>query len=95
MEAFNNGREALEYLRKMDPESIYCVITDIEMPIMDGLTLTRNIKEDSDLKSIPVIIFSSIVSDKLKHQGISVGADDQITKPKLGELVDRILSLRK
>ena len=95
VEAFNNGREALEYLRKMDPESIYCVITDIEMPIMDGLTLTRNIKEDSDLKSIPVIIFSSIVSDKLKHQGISVGADDQITKPKLGELVDRILSLRK
>ena len=95
VEAFSNGSQALDYLRNTEAESIYCVITDIEMPVMDGLTLTRNIKEDSDLKSIPVIIFSSIVSDKLKHQGISVGADDQITKPELGELVDRILSLRK
>ena len=95
VEAFSNGSQALDYLRNTEAESIYCVITDIEMPVMDGLTLTRNIKEDSDLKSIPVIIFSSIVSDKLKHQGISVGADDQITKPELGELVNRILSLRK
>lgn len=95
VEAFSNGRDALEYLKGIDEESIYCVITDIEMPVMDGLTLTRNIKEDANLKSIPVIIFSSIVSDKLKHQGLSVGADDQITKPELGELVDRVLSLRK
>ncbi len=70
------------------------LITDIEMPRMDGLHLTRRIKEHAGLKSLPVIIFSSLVSVDNEKKCRSVGADAQITKPQLDQLVsliDRLL----
>ncbi|AKL94772.1 chemotaxis protein CheV [Clostridium aceticum] len=88
VEKFTNGRDALEYLEQVPQNEIYCVITDIEMPIMDGLTLTKNIKSNPKLKDIPVVLFSSIISNDLKHKGLSVGADAQITKPEINQLVD-------
>lgn len=94
VEKFSNGKDALKYLQEVSEEEIYCVITDIEMPIMDGLTLTRNIKTDARLKDIPVVLFSSLVSDDLKHKGISVGADAQITKPEIDQLVGLVKDIR-
>lgn len=95
VELFNNGKEAWDYLRKIEnPDDVHCVVTDIEMPVMDGLSLTKKIKDDKTLASIPVILFSSIVSDSLKHQGISVGADDQITKPEIDGLVKKVMRIR-
>ncbi|SPF31827.1 Chemotaxis protein CheV (fragment) [Candidatus Desulfosporosinus infrequens] len=70
------------------------MITDIEMPIMDGLTLTKQIKSNPNLKKIPVILFSSIANEALKHQGLSVGADAQITKPEIDKLVDLVVNIR-
>ena len=64
------------------------VITDIEMPQMDGYTLIKNIKEDEILKSIPVMIFSSMITEDNRHKGKSVGADAQLTKPEIGKLLD-------
>lgn len=96
VELFNNGKEAWDFLSKVEnPDDIHCIVTDIEMPIMDGLTLTKKIKEDRNIKSIPVILFSSIVSDSLRHQGISVGADDQITKPEIDDLVKKVMNIRR
>lgn len=95
VKSFSDGRKALDFLENTNPEAIYCVITDIEMPVMDGLTLTKNIKSHHELKSIPVILFSSIVSEKLRHQGLSVGANDQVTKPELNQLVDKVINIRK
>jgi two-component system chemotaxis response regulator CheV len=69
------------------------VITDIEMPGMDGYTLTKHIKNDDKLKKLPVVIFSSIVSDDILHKGQSVGADAQMTKPQIGELLDVVRTL--
>ncbi len=69
-------------------ELVNVVITDIEMPGMDGYTLTKYIKTDDKLKNLPVVIFSSIVSDDILHKGKSVGADAQMTKPQIGELLD-------
>jgi len=63
------------------------VITDIEMPGMDGYTLTKNIKSHPILKEIPVVLFSSIITSDLLHKGKSVGADAQMTKPQIGELL--------
>lgn len=94
VEKFGNGRDALDYLQKSPLDKIHCVITDIEMPIMDGLTLTRHIKSDPTLKEIPVILFSSIASEALKHKGLSVGADAQITKPDIDKLVELVITIR-
>ena len=69
------------------------VISDIEMPRMDGLTLCRKIKEDPELKYLPVALFSSIVSHSLEHKGASVGADAQFAKPDLQQLSEKVLEL--
>ncbi|GAB6037049.1 chemotaxis protein [Fundidesulfovibrio butyratiphilus] len=69
------------------------VVTDIEMPAMDGHNLCKRIKDDPVLRDIPVILFSSLINDKLFHKGLSVGADDQITKPEIGELTKRAKTL--
>ncbi|WP_350344141.1 chemotaxis protein [Proteinivorax tanatarense] len=95
VEKFSNGKDALTYLESVNIGEIYCVITDIEMPVMDGLTLTKNIKENPNLRDIPVILFSSIVSDGLVHKGKSVGADAQITKPEIDKLVSLVTNITK
>ena len=63
------------------------IITDIEMPQMDGYTLIKSIKEDEILKDLPVIIFSSMITEDNRHKGKSVGADAQLTKPEIGKLL--------
>jgi len=90
---FQNGQEAWDYLLKVIErhgknyrEEVDLVITDIEMPQMDGHYLTRNIKEHPMLAGLPVIIFSSLITDDLRHKGESVGADAQISKPQHVEL---------
>lgn len=93
---FNNGKEAWDYLTEAKnsglPISNYvsCIVSDIEMPLMDGHRLTKLIKTDDELKHIPVILFSSLISDELRIKGQEVGADEQITKPEIVELVSII-----
>ncbi|SHH15059.1 chemotaxis protein [Tepidibacter thalassicus] len=99
---FDDGQQALNYLNALVEkkgesfiEDVQLLITDIEMPQMDGHTLTRKIKEDKILKKLPVIIFSSLITDDLKHKGEAVGADAQMSKPDVGELVfliDKIIA---
>ncbi|MDD1501801.1 MULTISPECIES: chemotaxis protein [Lysinibacillus] len=96
VEFFENGRDAYEYLETIVKggnevaEHIQLVVTDIEMPQMDGHHLTRKIKEHPDLQKLPVIIFSSLITDDLRHKGDQVGAEDQISKPEIAELILRI-----
>ncbi len=99
VEAFTNGRDCWEKLKSIkevaesENKKIYdyvqVVVSDIEMPRMDGHNLTKRIKEDSLLKDLPVILFSSIITDKLRHKGVSVGADDQVSKPEVTRLAQR------
>ena len=63
------------------------VITDIEMPEMDGHRLTKLIKEDERLKKLPVVIFSSLVNEQMRQKGKELGADEQLSKPEIGHLV--------
>jgi two-component system, chemotaxis family, chemotaxis protein CheV len=74
-------------------DNVHLIVTDIEMPSMDGHTLCKNIKDDPVLKSLPVILFSSLINDQLYHKGLSVGADDQVTKPEVGTLAERARKL--
>lgn len=87
-----NGKEAWDalfsYKGSKDILSIVsCVITDIEMPAMDGLTLCKKIKADSVLHTIPVVLFSSIIEESMRIKGEAAGADAQISKPDIKNLV--------
>ncbi|MDF2845474.1 MAG: CheW domain protein [Herbinix sp.] len=88
----SDGREAWDYLQTVrdKPDSISCVITDIEMPQMDGHHLTKCIKEDHILSRIPVVIFSSLITEEMRIKGNLVGADAQLSKPEIDELVKTI-----
>lgn len=67
-----------------------CVVTDIEMPLMDGHRLTKLIKDNDVLKGIPVVIFSSLINDEMRIKGEALGADAQLSKPEIGLLVEAI-----
>jgi two-component system chemotaxis response regulator CheV len=97
-----NGQNAWERLLGWKAEAakgtplshnVNLVVTDIEMPSMDGHTLCRKIKDDPVLKALPVVLFSSLINDQLYHKGLSVGADDQVTKPEVGTLAERARKL--
>lgn len=87
-----NGQEAYDYIMKCVDngtvnEDVHCLITDIEMPMMDGHRLTYLMKNNEATKNIPVIIFSSLVNEEMKRKGESLGADRQLSKPEIGDLV--------
>ncbi len=92
---FNNGQEAWDYLDSIKNDSdLYdkasLIITDIEMPEMDGHRLTKLVKEDPKLKKIPLIIFSSLINHEMEIKGKKLGADEQLSKPEIGHLVSVI-----
>ena len=95
-EFFENGLDAFQYLESIAhvspdiSEHVQMVVTDIEMPQMDGHTLTRLIKEHPILSKLPVLIFSSLITEDLRHKGDQVGADEQVSKPEIEELVKKI-----
>jgi two-component system chemotaxis response regulator CheV len=66
------------------------VITDIEMPQMDGHHLTNLIKQHPKLNKLPVIIFSSLINEEMRRKGESIGATAQVSKPEIGQLIDLI-----
>lgn len=91
----NNGQECWDQLREYQVSGILdqrvsCVITDIEMPQMDGHRLTKLIKDSSDFQHIPVVIFSSLVNDEMRRKGEMLGADAQLSKPEIGSLVEAL-----
>ena len=92
---YANGQElwdALTAIRASGTldEQVSLVITDIEMPQMDGHRLTKLIKDDRELKKIPLIIFSSLITEEMRRKGKELGADEQMSKPEIGHLVQVI-----
>ncbi len=88
----NNGQEAWDYLCELKRKNgveygAKCVITDIEMPQMDGHRLLKLIRDTEGLKHIPVVVFSSLINDDMKRKGELLGASAQMTKPEIGKLV--------
>ncbi len=90
---FSNGQELwnfLQPLRESDELSrkVALIITDIEMPQMDGHRLTKLVKDDPLLKHIPLIIFSSLITEEMRRKGKELGANEQMSKPEIGRLVE-------
>lgn len=95
---FNNGKEAWEYLCSIKDSPDFdqlasLLITDIEMPEMDGHRLTKLVKDDPKMKRIPIIIFSSLINREMQIKGKKLGADEQLSKPEIGHLVEVMDSL--
>ncbi len=91
--SFNNGKEAWDYLNLIRDdfdfhEKASLLITDIEMPEMDGHRLTKLVKDDEQMKRMPVIIFSSLINEEMWRKGKQLGADEQLSKPEIGRLVE-------
>lgn len=88
----NNGQEAWDYLLELKRKNgveygAKCIITDIEMPQMDGHRLIKLIRDTEGLKHLPIIIFSSLINEDMKRKGELLGANAQISKPEIGKLV--------
>ena len=91
----NNGLELWKMLQKYKEQgtvkqNVSCVVTDIEMPQMDGHRLLKLIKNDPELQSIPVIIFSSLINEDMRKKGESLGADAQLSKNEMGEFIQKL-----
>lgn len=97
--SFPNGKEAWDYISQFSgyngdvTNCVAAVITDIEMPQMDGHHLTKLIKSDPTLKKIPVFLFSSLINEQMYQKGLSVGADEQFSKPQIGMLIERLMQI--
>ena len=97
---FDNGQDAWEYLIKTRKEclenitpiekKVAIIITDIEMPRMDGHHLTQLVKSDDVLKKIPILVFSSLIDEAQKLQGEKFGVDAHLSKPQIGNLISTI-----
>ncbi len=100
LEAFDNGESCYEALRERveqahaegrDPAAtVGVLVSDIEMPRMDGMTLCRRVKQDLGLSQVPVILFSSLINDQVARKCESVGADAYISKPRFNELLEMV-----
>lgn len=94
----SNGQEAWEILQKASEkgkveDTVRLVITDIEMPIMDGHHLVKLIRENAGTAQLPIIIFSSLINDEMRRKGEALGANAQLSKPEIGNLVREIDAL--
>ena len=90
----SDGKEAYDVIMK-GGEHFDILVTDVEMPRLDGLALTRRIKENPETKDLPIIVFSSIMAEDIKVKAASVGARYQITKPEISQLVEYVARLVK
>ena len=90
---YPNGQELWDALNALREDTdlqgqVALIITDIEMPQMDGHRLTKLVKDSRRFQKIPLIIFSSLISEEMRIKGRQLGADEQLTKPEIGHLVD-------
>ncbi|MBI4806650.1 MAG: chemotaxis protein CheV [Desulfovibrio sp.] len=98
----DSGKNALDILKEKAEEAkeagveltelVNVVITDVEMPVMDGYTLCRSIKDDPDLARLPVYLFSSLITEETQHKGESVKADGQFPKPQTEMMAREIMA---
>ncbi|SHF81082.1 chemotaxis protein [Vibrio gazogenes] len=95
--ACKDGGEAFEKLMNIEQaaakegvqvrELIDAVVTDVEMPRMDGMHLVKRLRDNNSYRDIPIVMFSSLMSDDNRHKALTLGANDTITKPEIGRLV--------
>ena len=90
---FGNGADAWEYLRGLAgkegdiSEHVGIIVSDVEMPKMDGHRLLKLVRANERLAEVPLVLFSSLINDEMRLKGESLGASAQISKPEIGQLI--------
>ncbi len=88
VEAVRHGAAALEALRRERPALL---VTDVMMPVLDGLALLREVRADPELRTLPVVVLSARAGAEARIEGIAAGADDYLAKPfSARELLARV-----
>jgi len=94
---FYNGKEAWTYISSLKgsdlKQTLGAVISDIEMPQMDGHTLVRLIRGDKELAGTPIIMFSSLIHDNMRQKGDAAGADAQFSRSQLADCIKKVVEL--
>lgn len=91
---FGNGKDAWEYLQNLANKPgdismhVGMIVSDVEMPMMDGHRLLKLIRSNERLKDVPVVLFSSLINEEMRLKGEELGASAQISKPEIGQLID-------
>lgn len=90
---FGNGLDAWEYLRNLSAKDgpieshVGMIVSDVEMPKMDGHRLLKLVRDNDRLHEVPFVLFSSLISDEMRLKGESLGASGQISKPEISQLI--------
>ena len=93
METVSNGAEALAAIHRRKPD---LVLSDVMMPVMDGMALVSSIREDPNMASVPVILLSARAGEEAQVEGLDMGADDYLIKPfSARELIARVSAALK
>ncbi|WP_110953340.1 chemotaxis protein [Anaerosinus massiliensis] len=71
-------------------DNVSMIISDIEMPQMDGHHLLTLIRANSALREVPVVFFSSLINEETRRKGDAIGANGQISKPEIGQLISLV-----
>ncbi|KFI13528.1 chemotaxis protein CheV [Vibrio coralliilyticus] len=89
-EAHEKLMEIAEVAKKEEipiTELVDAVVTDVEMPRMDGMHLVKRLRDSEAYKELPIVMFSSLMSDDNRAKALALGANDTITKPEIGRMV--------
>lgn len=89
---FDNGESALNYIKekRTNPSSVGLLITDIEMPDKDGITLAKEIRDLLEFKELPILVFSSLINEDKIRKCKDVGVTGWISKPELEKLAEKV-----
>ena len=91
---FGNGKDAWVYLHSLSEKDgnifnhVSMIVSDVEMPQMDGHRLLKLVRGNDRLKDVPFILFSSLINEEMRLKGEELGASAQISKPEIGQLID-------
>ncbi len=91
---FGNGKDAWEYLQGLAAkegdisEHVGIIVSDVEMPMMDGHRLLKLVRHNERLEDVPFVLFSSLINEEMRFKGDELGASAQISKPEIGQLID-------
>jgi two-component system, chemotaxis family, chemotaxis protein CheY len=73
--------DGVDALKKLSSDKVDMILTDINMPVLDGLKLVSLVRQNPELKTIPIVIITTEGADEDRHRGLALGADAYIAKP--------------
>jgi two-component system chemotaxis response regulator CheY len=82
-----NAENGLEAMEKLGTENVNLVMTDLNMPYMDGIELTRKIRSQADLKHLPVLMVTTEADDEERQKAFEAGANGYLVKPVTADMV--------